>query len=120
MDSSEVAYAANTDGKTCHYICIGASSHFVNEIEALHDYIPFEAPTSTAEDETMQGFRTGTLQFTSQIDGNEVKGELKNVYYTPDSRHRLISVSKFFAQGREPQLSHNGPSVVPSLHLLSI
>jgi len=67
----------------------------------------------------MQGFRTGTLQFASQIDGNEVKGELRNVCYIPDIRHRPISVSKFFAQGWGPQLSQNEPYVVP-LHFMSI
>ena len=99
MASIGVAYAANTNRKPRHYVDTRAFSHFINEIEALHGCAPFEAPISTAEDATMQGFRTGTFQFASQIDGNEVKGEPRYVYCIPDIRQRLILVSNFFAQG---------------------
>ena len=37
-----------------------------------------------------------------------MKGELHNVYYIPEIRHRLISVGKLFSQGWEPRLSRNG------------
>ena len=57
MESREVAYSANTDGKAQYYLDTGASSHFIEEIGALHDYIPFEVPRSitTAESGTIQG-----------------------------------------------------------------
>jgi len=41
MESGEVAYSANTDGKAQYYLDTGASSHFIEEIGALYDYIPF-------------------------------------------------------------------------------
>jgi hypothetical protein len=57
MEPNDVAYAANSDGAAPYYIDTGASSHFINEIEALHDYVPFEVPKaiSTADNGTLKG-----------------------------------------------------------------
>jgi len=44
MELGDVTYSTNTDGKAQSYLDTGAPSHFINEIEALHDYVPFEAP----------------------------------------------------------------------------
>ena len=44
MESNEVAYATNTDGKAQYYIGTGTSSHFINEVKALHNYAPFKSP----------------------------------------------------------------------------
>ena len=104
MELSETAYSATTDGRAQYYIDTGASSHFIKEIAALHDYIPFEVPRTitTAENGTIQAFGSGTLKFATNSDGKEMKGEFHNVYYIPEIRHRLISVGKLFTQGWEP------------------
>ena len=36
-----------------------------------------------------------------------MKGDLYNVYYIPEIRHRLTSVGKLFSQGWEPRLNRN-------------
>ena len=110
MESGEVAYSANTNGKAQYYFDTGASSHFIEEIGALHDYIPFEVPRSitTAESGTIQALGSGTLKFATHVNGKETNGEILNVYYVPNIRHRLISIGKLFAQGWEPRLSRNG------------
>ena len=89
MELNDVAYTANSDEAACYYIDTGTSSHFINKIEALHDYVPFEVPKaiSTAENGTIQAYRSGTLQFTSYISGRQVKGKLTNVYYIPEIHH---------------------------------
>ena len=110
MEPCEVAYSVNMDGEAQYHIDTGASSHFINEVEALHNYTPFEVPRAinTAKNRTIQAFGSGTLQFATCIDSKEVRGEFHNVYYIPDIRHRLISVGKLFSQGWEPRLSRNG------------
>jgi len=110
MEPGEFAFSASTDGRAEYYIDTGASSHFIEEIAALHDYIPFEVPRSitTAENSTIKAFGSGTLKFATNTEGKEMKGELHNVYYIPDVRHRLISVGRLFSQGWEPRLSRNG------------
>lgn len=44
MEPGKIAYSASTDGRAQYYIDTGASSHFIEEIGALHDYIPFKVP----------------------------------------------------------------------------
>jgi hypothetical protein len=98
MEPGKFAYSAS---RAEYDIDTGASSHFIEEIAALHDYIPFEAPRSitTAEGSTIKAFGSGTLKFATYTEGKEMKGELHNVYYIPDVRHWLISVGKHFSQG---------------------
>ena len=110
MEPGEIAYSASTDGRAQYYVDTGASSHFIEEISALHDYVPFEVPRAitTAENGTSHAIGSGTLKFATFSDGKEMKGELHNVYYIPEIRHRLISVGKLFSQGWEPRLSRNG------------
>src|SRR5258706_5719515 len=110
METDEVAYSMNANGKAQYYLDTGASSHFIEEIGALHSYTPFEVPRSitTAESGTIQAFGSGTLKFATYINGKETNGELQNVYYVPNIHHRLISVGKLFTQGWEPRLSRNG------------
>ena len=62
MESNEVAYSTNTDGKAQYYLDTGASGHFI-EIKALHSYTPFEVPRSItmAERGTIHAFGSGTL-----------------------------------------------------------
>jgi hypothetical protein len=110
MEPGNVAYSATTDGRARYYIDTGVSSHFIEEIDALHDYIPFEVPRTitTAENGTIHAFGSGTLKFATQCNGKETKGELHNVYYILEIRHRFISVGKLFSQGWEPRLSRNG------------
>jgi hypothetical protein len=110
MEPGNVAYSVTTDGRARYYIDTGVSSHFIEEIDALHDYIPFEVPRTitTAENGTIHAFGSGTLKFATQCNGKETKGELHNVYYILEIRHRLISVGKLFSQGWEPRLSRNG------------
>ena len=109
MEPIDIAFAANSDGAASYYIDTGASSHFIDKVEALHNYVPFESPKviSTAENGTIQAFGSGTLKFASRINGRQVKGELTNVYYIPEIHHWLISVGKLFAQGWEARLSPN-------------
>jgi len=110
MELGEVAYSPSTDGRAQYYIDSGGPSHFIEEIDALHDYVPFEVPQTitTAENGTIQAFGSGTLKLTTYSDGKEINGESHNVYYMPEIRHRLISVGKLFSQGWEPRLSRNG------------
>lgn len=110
MESNEVAYSTNADGRAQYYLDTGASSHFIEELGALHSYIPFEVPRSitTAESGTIQALGSGTLKFATYVNGKETTSELQNVYYVPNIHHRLISVGKLFAQGWEPRLSRNG------------
>ena len=100
----------HTNGRAQYYFDTGASSHFIEEIGALHDYTPFEVPRSitTAESGTIQALGSGTLKFATHVNGKETSGEIQNVYYVPNIHHRLISVGKLFAQGWEPRLSRNG------------
>jgi hypothetical protein len=65
LEPSEVAYSAKTNSTMRHYITTGVTSHFINEIEALHDYVPFEVPRviNTAEDGEIQALGSGTLRF---------------------------------------------------------
>ena len=44
MPDGEIAYSASTDGRPQYYIDTGTSCHFIEEIGALHDYVPFEVP----------------------------------------------------------------------------
>jgi hypothetical protein len=77
----------------------------------LHDYVPFEVPRviNTTEDGEIQALGSGTLRFAAAgSNGQEVFGELPDVYYLPDIRTRLISVGQLFDQGWEPRLSRNG------------
>ena len=46
METHEVAYSMNTNGKAQYYLDTGASSHFIEEVDALHSYTPFEVPRS--------------------------------------------------------------------------
>ena len=101
MEPGKIAYSASTDGRAQYYIDTSASSHFIEEIGALHDYIPFKVPRAitTAENGTINAFGSGTLKFATFSEGKEMKGELYNVYYIPEICHRLISVGKLFSQG---------------------
>ena len=105
MESSEVAYSMNTDGRAQYYLNTGASSHFIEELGALHSYIPFEVPQSitTAKSGTIRALGSGTLKFATYINGKEMTSELQNVYYIPNIHHWLISIGKLFAQGAAPQ-----------------
>ena len=75
MEPGEIAYSANTDGRAQYYIDTGASSHFIEEIGALHDYVPFEVPRAItpAENGTIHAFGAGTLRFATLSVGNEMK-----------------------------------------------
>src|SRR5258706_14293527 len=110
METDEVAYSMNANGKAQYYLDTGASSHFIEEIGALHSYTPFEVPRSitTAEGGTIQAFGSGTLKFATYINGKETNGELQNVYYVPNIHHQVIPVGMLFLQGCEPHLSRNG------------
>ena len=110
MEPGEIAYSASADGRAHHYIDTAASSHSLEEIGALYDYVPFEVPRSItmAENDTIQAFGSVTLKFATYTDGKEMKGELHNIYYIHDIRHQLISVGKPYSQGRKPRLSRNG------------
>ena len=44
MEPGEIAYSASADGRAHHYIDTAASSHSLEEIGALYDYVPFEVP----------------------------------------------------------------------------
>ena len=97
-------------GRAQYYIDTGASSHFIEEVDALHDYTPFEVPrmVTTPENSTIQAFGSGTLKFATHSNGKEVRGELQIAYYIPELHHQLISVGMLFSQGWEPRLSHIG------------
>jgi len=118
MEPGNVAYSATTDGRARYYIDTGVSSHLIKEIDALHDYIPFEVPRmiTTAENGTIHAFGSGTLKFATQCNGKETKGELHNVYYILEIRHRFISVGKLFSQGWEPRLSRNGFALLQTIY----
>ena len=97
-------------GHNTYYLDTGASNHFIEELGALHSYIPFEVPRSItiAESGTIQALGSGTLKFSTYINEKETTSELQNVYYIPNMHHRLLSVGKLFAQGWVPRLSRNG------------
>jgi hypothetical protein len=100
-------------GGAWYSIDAGAYSHLIEEVDALHDYIPFKVPRmiTTAENSTIQAFGLWTLKFAMHFNGKEAKGELQNTYYIPELHHQLISVRKPFSHGWEPQLSRNGFAV---------
>ena len=106
----EVAYRSTDDEGELYYIDSGATGHYIDNIYALHDYTPFEAPRiiRTAADHQVEALGSGTLKFTANVYGKETSGELSNVYYIPDIGSRLISIGKLFSQGWEPRLSRNG------------
>ena len=110
-EQSEVAYhSAGTADTAQYYVDSGATGHFINELNALHDYTPFEVPRTirTAESGHIQAVGSGTLKFTATVNGKKMIGELKNVYYLPGIHTRLISIGKLFSQGWDPRLSKNG------------
>ena len=113
-------YSAVAAGTANYYIKTGAPSHFVNEVDALHDYIPFETPRAitTAESGTIRTYGTGTLKFATVVDGKEVTGEFQSVYYIPDIHTRLISVGKLFSK----RLLSNSSDISfsPILHALRL
>jgi hypothetical protein len=106
----EVTCSAIAEGTVRYYIDTEASSHFINEVDALHDYIPFEVPQAitTAKHGMIHAYSAGTLKFTTVTNGKEVTGEFHSIYYIPNIHTHLISISKLFSQGWEPCLSHNG------------
>ena len=59
----EVAYTAVADGTARYYIDTGTPRHFIDELDALHDYIPIKVPRTitTAESSTIRAYGTGTL-----------------------------------------------------------
>ena len=107
---AETAYHSAAGDNAQYYIDSGATGHYIEEISALHDYIPFEVPRiiRTAANHQVQALGSGTLKFTATVYGRETQGELENVYYIPGIRSCLISIGKLFSQGWEPHLSHNG------------
>jgi len=96
-----------------YYVDSGASSHYINQLAALHDYMPFKASRSirTAEAGSIHALGLGTLKFTTVINDKQVSAELKDVYYVPSLHTRLISIRKLFAQGLQPCLNQDGISV---------
>ena len=59
METHDVAYSMNTNGKAQYYLDTFTSSHFIEEVDALHSYTPFEVPRSitTAESGTIPSVR---------------------------------------------------------------
>ena len=110
----EAAYnAANADKYQQYYIDSGATSHFVNDVDTLQDYTAFSVPKEikTAEAGRLRAIGSGTLRFTTMVDGIETQGELNDVYYIPDIETRLISLGKLFTQGWRPTLNQYGITV---------
>ena len=72
-------HAINVDGTERYYVDSGATGHFINEVDALHDYIPFVTSHSikTAEDGYIHALGSGTLKLTTTTNGKETKGECK-------------------------------------------
>ena len=113
-DAQQAAYFTARAGKYMpYYIDSGATSHYVNEVDSLHDYVEFDVPKSikTAEADNIYAVGSGTLRFTAKIDGIDRDGELKDVYFIPDIQTRLISLGKLFSQGWYPRLDRYGISV---------
>jgi len=61
-----------------------------------------------AEDRILHALGKGSLKFTTIIDGKEVKGSIKDIYYIPARCTCLISIGKLFAQGWQLCLSPTG------------
>ncbi len=120
METDEVTYSMNANGKAQYYLDTGASSHFIEEIRALHSYTPFKVPWSItmAKSGTIQAFGSGTFKFATYVNGKEMNSELQNVYYVPNIHHQLISIGKLFTQGWEPHLSNNGFALYDTQHQL--
>ena len=110
MEPCETVFRMRSAGSTAQYfIDSGATSHYISEKEAVHDYVPFEVNRAiTTADGSVPALGSGTLKFTSWVDGREKKAELKDVYYIPDIQTRLISYGKLLLQGWEPHSGHNG------------
>jgi len=92
-----------------YYVDSGTTGHYTNERDALHDYVPFKVNRAiTTANGTTPAFGSGMLKFTTVVDGKQMKGELKDIYYLPDICTHLISYGKLYSQGWEPHISCNG------------
>lgn len=110
MEPQEIAYHSHTDDAALYYIDSGATGHYIDNINALHNYAPFETPCTikTASNCHIQALGAGTLKFITMNNGREIRGKLDNIYYISDTGARLISIGKLFSQGWEPHLNQNG------------
>jgi len=110
MEPCETAYRTTSIKDAAqYYVDSGTTGHYTNERDALHDYVPFEVNRAiTTANGTTPAFGLGTLKFTTVVDGKQTKGELKDVYYLPDIRTRLISYGELYSQGWEPHIGRNG------------
>ena len=107
MDPCDTAYAAG--GIMQYYVDSGATSHYINEVNELHNYTPFESPRDIITPEgTIQAYGSGTLKFIATLNNKEVYGELVDVYYVPDSHTHLISFGRLLSQGWDIRVSRNG------------
>ena len=105
-----MAYHSIEETAEQYFIDSGATGHYIDDVHALHDYVPFKVPRiiRTAAGNQVEALGSGNLKFTANVYGRETVGELNDVYYIPDIGSRLISIGKLFSQGWEPRLSRNG------------
>lgn len=111
----EVQFTTET-GIERHYtvdINSGATGHFTNNVMALHDYMPFDKPHNIkmAQRGNISALGSGMLKFTLVMNGEHTRGMFKEVYYIPDIRTQLISLTKLFNQKWNPQLSKDGITI---------
>jgi len=62
-------------------------------------------------------FGSGTLKFTTTVDGKQTKGELKDIYYLPDIHTRLLSYEWLHAP--QPEGESSRQSTNEQQHLYS-
>ena len=80
----------------------------MNEVDELHNYVPFERPQNIITPEgTIKAYGSGTLKFMATQNNKEIIGELRDVYYVPDSRMRLISFGRLLSQGWGIRIGQN-------------
>ena len=64
-----MAYHSTDEGGELYYIDSGATGHYIDNVYALHDYTPFDAPRviRTAADHQVEALGSGTLKFTASV-----------------------------------------------------
>jgi len=107
-ESQNVAHCT-TEAESFHqyYIDSGATSHYINNVDILHDFTNFNKPheIKTTEARCLWAIGSGTLKFTAVADGLQMEGELHDIYYIPDIETWLISLGDLFSQGWKPNLT---------------
>jgi len=102
-----------SESKSEWYFDSGCSAHLTKEKNAfVNDPTPAIMDISTANNEDyMKTFSVGNIKLPIYVDGNAYDISVKNVYYVPDLRINLLSVSQIVKKGNTVVFDSKGARV---------